>query len=60
MPVKKLKSVCMLVHTYLVKQKEIKPQGFLMLVCGKDKFDFNKAAVAEAVLICPSETMAIL
>lgn len=60
MPVKKPKFACMPVHTYLVKQKEIKNLGFLMLVCGKDKLDFNKAAADEAVLICPSGTMAIL
>ena len=31
-----------------------------MPACGKDKFDFNKAATAEALLICSSETMATL
>lgn len=31
-----------------------------MLVCRKDKFDYNKAAAAEALLTCPSETMVML
>lgn len=31
-----------------------------MLVCRNDKFDYNKAAAAEALLTCPSETMVML
>lgn len=48
------------VHTYLAKQKEMKHHGFLMPVCRKDKFGFNSAAAAEALLIRSSETMAML
>lgn len=60
MPVKKPKFVCMPVYTYLAKQKEIKHRGFLTPICGKDKFHFNKATAAAALLICPSVTMAML
>lgn len=60
MPVKKPRFVCIPVHTYLAKQKETKHRAFLMPVCGKDKFDLNKAAAAEAFLICPSEAMGML
>lgn len=47
-------------HIYSAKQKEMKHCRFLMPVCGKDKFDFYRAAAAEALLIFLSERMAQL